>query len=139
MRLDRPKAEKNGRVSVLFGGPDGNDGAWTRRDHRDRHGLSLLVENLSHANLLPQYPYTHRYIFSFQFQRFLPQTEILEKSGPQIFKDRNPIDQSLIWISTPEERLSCINASMVFCVGSTISIRRLCVLISNCSRASLSL
>ena len=70
MRLDRPKAEKNGRVSVLFGGPDGNDRARARRDHRDRHGLSLLVEDLSHANLLPQYPYTHCYIFSFQLQRF---------------------------------------------------------------------
>ncbi len=44
---------------------------------------------------------------------------------------------SLISISTPDGKSRRINASTVFGVGLTISIRRLCVRISNCSRESL--
>src|SRR5260370_20025222 len=46
---------------------------------------------------------------------------------------------SLISISTPAGRFNRVNASTVLLVGSIISIRRLCVRISNCSRASLSI
>src|SRR6266446_3769962 len=47
--------------------------------------------------------------------------------------------QSLISTSTPAARSSFINASTVCGVGSTISSRRLCVRISNCSRLFLSM
>src|ERR1700680_570017 len=46
---------------------------------------------------------------------------------------------SLISISTPAGRFNRVSASTVLLVGSIISIRRLCVRISNCSRASLSM
>lgn len=40
-------------------------------------------------------------------------------------------------MSTPDGKSNFINASTVFGVGLTISTRRLCVRISNCSRESL--
>src|SRR5882724_1493958 len=45
---------------------------------------------------------------------------------------------ALISTSTPAGRSSFISASTVFCVGSKMSIRRLCVRISNASRDFLS-
>src|SRR5699024_3406940 len=46
---------------------------------------------------------------------------------------------SLISISTPDCKSKRINESTVWGVGLMISIKRLCVRISNCSRASLCL
>ena len=40
-------------------------------------------------------------------------------------------------MSTPDGKSNFINASTVFGVGLTMSIKRLCVRISNCSRESL--
>jgi len=61
-RLRRAIAEKNGGVSVLFGGTNGNHRTWTGHDSRNRHSLSLFVKNLGHANLFPQYSYTHLFL-----------------------------------------------------------------------------
>src|SRR5207248_2722138 len=46
---------------------------------------------------------------------------------------------ALILISTPAGRLSLLSASIVLAVAWTMSIKRLCVLISNCWRAFLSM
>src|SRR5438045_7068587 len=46
---------------------------------------------------------------------------------------------ALILMSTPAGKLSLLSASIVLAVAWTMSIRRLCVLISNCCRAFLSM
>src|SRR5579871_22269 len=61
------------------------------------------------------------------------------KPSPHLASSSWLCTYNLISISTPEGRFSRVSASTVFGVGSTISIRRLCVRISNCSRESLSI
>src|SRR2546423_1723009 len=51
----------------------------------------------------------------------------------------DPLHQSLISMSMPAGRSSRISESTVFGVGEWMSIRRLCVRTSKCSRESLSL
>src|SRR6202041_3579686 len=82
------------------------------RHHGDGNDLPLVVEDLGHAELGAQ----HSLDFSGHVVRSL---------------------YSLISMSTPAGRSSRISESTVFGVGSMMSIRRLCVRISKCSRESL--
>ena len=56
-----------------------------------------------------------------------------------MFSDMSSTAHSLISMSTPAGRSSRISESTVFGVGLWMSIRRLCVRTSKCSRESLSL
>ena len=65
---------------------------------------------------------------------------VLEKNlaHPDLLTQQSLYHHSLIEISTPAGKFSLVSESIVFEVGSRISINRLCVLISKCSLESLS-
>src|SRR3974390_3740606 len=88
-----------------------DDLAIGKPQHRHRHVFAGLGEQPRHSNFLCEHSGTHCY---------------------------SPRPYSLISTSTPAARSSFIKASTVCGVGSTISSRRLCVRISNCSRLFLS-
>src|SRR5713226_5223987 len=103
------ETDLNGRIAVVFGRLDLRDRTRTGLDGRDRPDQAALFEDLGHAQLAPQQAFG---------------------------KGRR---HSLISMLTPAGRLSRIRASTVLDVGSRMSISRLCVRISNCSRESLSM
>src|SRR5581483_3579513 len=88
-----------------------HDDAWAGLDDCHRSDRAIRREQLRHANFLADDSVNH---FSYCFPN------------------------ALISTSTPAGRSSFIRASTVCGVGSRMSIRRLCVLISNCSRDFLS-
>src|SRR5204862_3088231 len=67
----------------------------------------------------------------------LGHTELGAQDSLELLAHVRRVPQSLISISTPAGRSSRISESTVFGVGSMMSIRRLCVRISKCSRESL--
>src|ERR1700730_18332502 len=85
--------------------------AWASFNDGDRNNSTIWPKYLGHADLSAQQSTEHILITPY----------------------------SLISISTPAGRFNRVRASTVLLVGSIISIRRLCVRISNCSRASLSM
>src|SRR5262249_42751050 len=109
-RVDGAVRELDGRVAVAVRGADLGDHAGSGLNHRHRDNL-VVVPDLGHAEL-----------------------------GSQDALDL-PVHQwspySLISMSPPAGRSSRMSESTVFGVGSMMSIRRLCVRISKCSRESL--
>src|SRR5262249_30693295 len=110
----RAGAELQRHVAVLVLGAVGDDLAIGEAQHRDRHVLATVRKDAGHPDLLCDHSGTHVWCPVFLAA------------------------QSLISTSTPAARSSFINASTVCGVGSTMSSRRLCVRISNCSRLFLS-
>src|SRR5262249_29738816 len=86
--------------------------AGASRHHGDGDDLPLVVEDLGH-------------------------TELGVQDSLELLAHVRRVPQSLISMSTPAGRSSRISESTVFGVGSMMSIRRLCVRISKCSRESL--
>src|SRR6185437_5491915 len=111
-RIDLAEAELHGRVSVVAGGAYAGHHARPGLDHRDRHDLPGVVEDLGHAKLGAQDPF-------------------------DLLAHGRCVPQSLISMSTPAGRSRRISESTVLGVGSRMSISRLCVRISKCSRESL--
>jgi hypothetical protein len=111
-RIDLAEAELHGRVAVVAGGAHAGHHARPGLDHRDRHDLPGVVEDLGHAKLGAQDPF-------------------------DLLAHGRCVPQSLISMSTPAGRSRRISESTVLGVGSRMSISRLCVRISKCSRESL--
>src|SRR5689334_17447201 len=111
-RIDLAEAELHGRVAVVVGGLYAGHHARSGLDHRDRHDLPGVVEDLGHAKLGAQDPF-------------------------DLLAHGRCVPQSLISMSTPAGRSRRISESTVLGVGSMMSISRLCVRISKCSRESL--
>src|SRR5205823_5840496 len=109
-RVDRAVRELDRAVAVLVGGADLGDHARSGLYHGDRDN-PVVVPHLGHAEL------------GAQDALHLP----VHQSGPY----------SLISMSTPAGRSRRMSESTVLGVGSMMSIRRLCVRISKCSRESL--
>src|SRR5579884_3739089 len=103
------KADLDGRIAIAIWRLDLGDRAGASLNGRDRAHDASLVEDLGHAELAAQQPFGVR------------------------------LAHSLISMFTPAGRLRRISASTVLEVGSRMSIRRLWVRISNCSRESLSM
>src|ERR1700747_813981 len=111
-RIDLAEAQLHGRIPVGGRGPHGGHHARPGLHDRDRHDLPGVVEDLGHAKLGAQDPF-------------------------DLLAHDRCVPQSLISMSTPAGRSRRISESTVFCVGSRMSISRLCVRISKCSRESL--
>src|SRR6201992_1422455 len=111
-RVDLAKAELHGRVAVTVRRAHGGNHAGAGLDDGDRRDLPGLVEYLGHPELGAQDPF-------------------------QLLGHCRCVPQSLISMSTPAGRSSRMSESTVFGVGSMMSISRLCVRISKCSRESL--
>src|SRR6185503_4584476 len=114
------------------------DHARARLQHRNRVHIALLVEDLRHADLFSQNPCNCHFFLTSS-------CKALGDALPELFapdRARLPhrcyFSNALISTSTPAGRSSFISASTVCCVGSRMSIRRLCVRISNASRDFLS-
>ena len=105
-------------VTVGLSGLDLRYLAGARFDYGDRHQTSVSDEDLSHTDLFAENCLFHR----------CTSIQCIRKSY-----------YSLISISTPAGRSSLVRASTVRGVGCRMSMRRLWVLISNCSRESLCL
>src|SRR5690606_8375098 len=86
----------------------------TNLDDGDGHKVAPLIEDLRHSDLGAKYTLRHN-------------TSSLHAGE----------GYSLISMSTPAGKSSRMSASTVLGVGSKMSIKRLCVRISNCSRESL--
>src|SRR5262249_50536057 len=112
----RAGAELKRDIAILVLGAMGEHLAIAEPEHRDGHVLAGVGKDPGHSHLLCDHTGTHR-LSSLCLRR----------------------PQSLISTSTPAARSSFISASTVCGVGSTISSRRLCVRISNCSRLFLSM
>src|SRR5690606_9558170 len=112
-RVDVAVAELNRGVPIGLRGTDASHDSWAGLQHRHRHNFAGLVEDLGHAELFAQ--------------------DSLDLLGRHVFS----VLQSLISMSTPAGRSSRMSESTVFGVGSMMSISRLCVRISKCSRESL--
>src|SRR5581483_39566 len=102
-------------IPLLLGGLDLNDLARPHFEDGHRNQLSPFRENLGHSHFISNQPVNHFFIPTLQ-DRFT-----------------DALVYSLISTLTPAERFSFISASTVSGVGSKISIRRLCVRITNCS------
>src|SRR5690606_15011399 len=111
--LDLAEADLDGVVAIGLGLADLSHDVGRGSDHGDGNNLVVLVPHLGHAELGAQQP------LHVSFESHL--------LGPQ----------SLISMSTPAGRSRRISESTVFGVGSMMSMRRLCVRISKCSRESL--
>src|SRR3954447_6620694 len=116
--LDLAVPDLDGVVAVRLWATDLGDHVGARGDDRHRDDAVVLVPGLGHAELGAQ-----------------------QSSGVS-FKSAHGIrasiaTQSLISMSTPAGRSSRISESTVFGVGSMMSMRRLWVRISKCSRLSL--
>src|SRR3984957_13593350 len=111
LALTRAKLKRD--VAVFVFGAVADNLAVAKTQHRHRHVFTGFGEQPRHTYLLRQHSGTH----------------CLFPSRPY----------SLISTSTPAARSSFISASTVCGVGSTMSSRRLCVRISNCSRLFLSM
>src|SRR6202044_504475 len=111
-RVDLAVAQLHRGVAVGVGRPHRGDDTGARLDDGDGHHLAVVGEDLGHAELGAQ-----------------DSLDLLGHNGC--------VPQSLISMSTPTGRSSRIRESTVFGVGSMMSIRRLCVRISKCSRESL--
>src|SRR5579885_941643 len=113
-----------------------------------RNDGSIWPEHLGHADFSAQQCIEH--ILSSLHCRggssallpLLPRCESSPDVLNQAFTirfDNKVLYYSLTSMSTPAGRFKRVSASTVLLVGSMISIKRLCVRISNCSRASLSI
>src|SRR2546421_4721530 len=109
-RIDRAERELDRAVAVLVRGTDLGDHARAGLHHGDRDNL-VVVPHLSHAELGAQ--------------------DALDLPVHQ------SVPYSLISMSTPAGRSRRMSESTVLGVGSMMSISRLCVRISKCSRESL--
>src|SRR6266566_3886828 len=106
----------------------------TSFDHCDRDSCAVRPKYLGHADFSAQQSTEH--ILSSLLccrNRFIAPSADLSALVTM------PLLYSLISMSTPAGRFNRVRASTVLLVGSIISIRRLCVRISNWSRASLSI
>src|SRR5690606_17553084 len=107
-------------VAVVLGIFFLKDHAGTRLDDGDRDHGAVGGKDLRHSDLFAQDPFHVDTSFPFRISVAIASSA-----------------HSLISMSTPLGRSRRISASTVCGVGLTISINRLCVRISNCSRESL--
>ena len=112
-RVDRAERDLDGGVAVVLRGADLGDDAGPGLDHGHGDDAVVLVPDLGHAELLAQQA-----------------LHVLAHGG-------HVVPQSLISMSTPAGRSSRMSESTVFGVGSRMSMSRLWVRISKCSRLSL--
>src|SRR6202044_3462146 len=101
-RVDLAVAQLHRGVAVGVGRPHRGDDTGARLDDGDGHHLAVVGEDLGHAELGAQ-----------------DSLDLLGHNGC--------VPQSLISMSTPAGRSSRIRESTVFGVGSMVSVRRLCV------------
>src|SRR5215472_5306414 len=161
------EAELRGVIAVLFLGAALHDNAGTRLKNGAAYEAAVFGEDLRHAELdsdnsvdwhsfslfkqlvSPRRTLAARFSHPLTFARggssmLDPYKPTGLKAGH--YKTLRPLSgrhfaawpKALISTSTPGGRSSFISASTVSGVGSRISIRRLCVRISNCSRDFLS-
>src|SRR5260370_29986217 len=131
-------AELQRDVTVLLGRAVAQNLAIAQLQHGHGDMLAGLRKDPRHPDLLCDHSGAHRCASC----SFCPEglanlvREHDPVQGPSAHFGRHA--QSLISTSTPAARSSFISASTVCGVGSTMSSRRLCVRISNCSRLFLS-
>src|SRR6185312_3143199 len=117
--------------------------------HRNRVHVALFIEDLRHADLFAQNPCNCHFVLSSSCEPESSRTAgvltdlLLCRFCLGARRARPPerqvhFSKALISTSTPAGRSSFISASTVCCVGSRMSISRLCVRISNSSRDFLS-
>src|SRR5690606_40818804 len=112
--VDLARGDLNGVVAVLLGRADLGDHVGCQLDDGDGDELAVRVPHLSHAELGAQH------------------------SLGNLCVDVSHVDPySLISMLTSAGRSRRLSESTAFGVGSTMSIRRLWVRISKCSRLSL--
>src|SRR5437868_12531347 len=114
-----------------------------RLDDRHRRDRAIFGEQLRHPNFAPDDSINHlepRPMSKVQCLMSKAQCQSLTDFGHWIldFGQIYCLPNALISTSTPAGRSSFMSASTVCGVGSRISINRLCVRISNCSRDFLS-
>src|ERR1700686_3115001 len=149
LRLDEfDEAELRGVVAVFFLGPGLHDDAGARLENGATHEDAVFGEDLRHAELDSDDSVDCHFPF-LSLVACPPPADIgcvtseircLKPAGlkPGIYIYFPAWPKALISTSTPGGRSSFISASTVSGGGSRISIRRLCVRISNCSRDFLS-
>src|SRR5262249_14413574 len=130
--LVRAEAELQRGVAVALAGADLRDGARARLDHGHGHDVALLVEDLRHADFASNQ--------SHHFRKVLSRRRTFESSPFGRLEAVAPYCACyvLISISTPAGMSSFSSASMVWPVERVMSISRLWMRISNCSRDFLS-
>src|SRR5690606_17074847 len=119
-------------VAVGLEGFDLGDQVGLNLDHSNRNSTTIVHEQARHADLAANN--TNCHIFTSRVRGFHPLWP-LDVVTPGVMCSR--LQPRLICTSTPAARSSFMRASTVFSVGSTMSSRRLCVLNSYWSRASL--
>src|SRR5262249_21737231 len=135
------QAELNCVVAVFIFRAALHDHTWAGLQHRARYGSAVFGEHLSHAEFNSENSVDCHFAVSFAFERLPAITQGAASSAPTFsirYFAACSRPKALISTSTPGGRSSFIKASTVSGVGSRMSIRRLCVRISNCSRDFLS-
>src|SRR5918996_2009344 len=115
-RVGRAVGDLHGVVPVGLWRADLGHDTRPGLDHRDRDDTVVFVPDLGHAELL---------------------AEQALQAGLDVSSHRWRVLYSLISMSTPAGRSRRMSESTVFGVGSMMSMSRLCVRISKCSRLSL--
>src|SRR3989442_1285121 len=129
LRLDEfDEAQLHRVLAVLAFHAALHDGAWSRLQHRASHQRAVWLDRLSHPQLDSENSVDCHAVFLFSPETRVPSIDAYFAAWPK----------ALISTSTPGGRSSFISASTVSGVGSRMSISRLCVRISNCSRDFLS-
>src|SRR5688500_1042483 len=141
------QAELYGLVAVALDGLDLGDHAWARLDHRRRLHGAVGREDLRHPDFLANQSCHHFVDLRPPATGYGLRARAPDGASTSAAPHPEPGDSlyfpcslpnALISTSTPAGRSSFISASTVWGVGSKMSIRRLCVRISNCSRDFLS-
>src|SRR5579859_1821969 len=119
-------------IAVPLRGPEPRHGVRGSLDDAHGHDGAVVLEDPRHPELSPDQSCRHLCLSPPGY------TDGAAVAAPSVGRGgRGPRGYILISISTPAASDSRISASTVFVDGSMMSIRRLCVRISNCSRPSL--
>src|SRR5690242_15774357 len=128
------EAQLDGIVAIFVHCAPLHHHAWARLQHRARHRRAIIGEDLRHAELDSENSIDCHRVYSLLWPcRGADCLALLHRLHYACSRPN-----ALISTSTPGGKSSFISASTVSGVGSRISIKRLCVRISNCSRDFLS-
>src|SRR5690348_8177564 len=128
------EAQLDGIVAIFVHCAPLHHHAWARLQHRARHRRAIIGEDLRHAELDSENSIDCHRVYSLLWPcRGADCLALLHRLHYACSRPN-----ALISTSTPGGKSSFISASTVSGVGSRMSINRLCVRISNCSRDFLS-